>query len=208
MKTLVSVVLAAVLLLAVFLPAGAQTCAVQYTVKTGDTLFRIGVQFGVPWPAIAAANSLANPNLIFAGQVLCIPAAGTAMPTATRTPTGVPGPTATRTPTGVPPTTVPAPGGPFVIPTFTIVSVVRNTSVTIQTANFPPNQTFNVLMGPIGTRGVGGFAAGTVNSGAGGAFSTTLAIPAGMANAAQIAVGLYSASGYYSYNWFWNNTFP
>ncbi|WP_374689449.1 hypothetical protein, partial [Promineifilum sp.] len=39
------------------------------------------------------------------------------------------------------------------IPTFTISSVVTDTSVTIQTANFPANQNFTVTMGPFGSRG-------------------------------------------------------
>src|SRR5688572_33344915 len=87
-------VAAAVLALAMFVPVGAQNCASQYTVKAGDNLYRIGVAHSVPWPQIAAANNLANPNLIFVGQVLCIPVVPTAGPTAT-------GPTPTRTNTPV-----------------------------------------------------------------------------------------------------------
>jgi LysM repeat protein len=44
-----------------------------YTVQPGDTIFSIGRLYGVnPW-TIAAANRLANPNLIYAGQALYIP---------------------------------------------------------------------------------------------------------------------------------------
>jgi LysM repeat protein len=44
-----------------------------YTVRRGDTLSAIGWRYGLsPW-AIAAANSLRNPNCIFAGQRLWIP---------------------------------------------------------------------------------------------------------------------------------------
>lgn len=42
------------------------------------------------------------------------------------------------------------------IPTFSIVSVVPDKSVTIQTYNFPANDSFDVLMGPIGTKGIHG----------------------------------------------------
>jgi LysM repeat protein len=226
MKRLVSIVLACSLLLAVLaVPAGAQTCAAQYTVKAGDNLYRIGLAHGVPWPAIAAANNLSNPNVIFPGQVLCIPpasaatagpsaTAGTPAATATRTATAAPSATPARTntpaPTGSPAPTATRPpsGTPFAVPTITIIGVVRNTSVTIRTANFPANQTFNVTMGALGTQGYGGYAAGTVSSGAGGVFTATVNIPAQMANAPQIAILLASAQGYYSYNWFWNNNYP
>jgi hypothetical protein len=210
-----SVALAASLLaLVMFLPVGAQTCATQYTVKAGDNLFRIGLAHKVPFMDIARANNLTNPNLIFVGQVLCIPVAGTAGPTATGptpTRTNTPAATVTAAPTptrtATPPagaTTVPVPT--FAIPTFDIVSVVRGTSVTIRTANFPPNQTFTALMGPIGSMGVGGTNAGTVNSGAGGVFTATISIPASMAATNQIALRLQSPAGYYSFGWFYNFT--
>ena len=44
-----------------------------YTVKTGDTLTAIAIKFGITVPALAAANNIANPNLIQVGQVLVIP---------------------------------------------------------------------------------------------------------------------------------------
>jgi LysM repeat protein len=49
-----------------------------YTVQRGDTLGTIARQYGVDYRAIAQANKLADPNLIFPGQVLTIPALGTA----------------------------------------------------------------------------------------------------------------------------------
>lgn len=218
MKKLVSVALAVtVLALVVFLPASAQNCATQYTVKAGDNLYRIGLAHNVRYQDIAAANNLANPNLIFVGQVLCIPAAGTAGPTATgptptRTNTPAASPTATRTavpaPSATPGGATPVPQPTFAIPTFTVVGVKAGQSVTIRTANFPANQTFTALMGPIGSMGVGGTTAGTVNSGAGGTFDATIPIPAGMASTPQIALRLQSPSGYYSFGWFYNVTFP
>lgn len=51
-----------------------------YTVRPGDSLFLIAQRFGVPLPALIAANpQITNPNLIFPGQVICIP--GTQIPT-------------------------------------------------------------------------------------------------------------------------------
>jgi LysM repeat protein len=217
MKRTVSVALAVtVLALAMFVPVGAQNCASQYTVKAGDNLYRIGVAHGVPWPQIAAANNLANPNLIFVGQVLCIPVAGTAAPTATGptpTRTNTPAATATVAATATPaataaPSATPGAVPTFAIPTFSIVGVQAGQNVTIRTANFPANQTFTALMGPIGSMGVGGTPAGTVNSGAGGVFTATIAIPASMVSTPQIALRLQSPSGYYSFGWFYNSTFP
>lgn len=50
--------------------AGEQT----YTVVAGDTLSAIGLRYGVSWQAIAQRNNLANPDYIYIGQVLIIPA--------------------------------------------------------------------------------------------------------------------------------------
>lgn len=41
-----------------------------YTVKPGDTLFRIGLDSGQGWKDIARWNALENPNLIEVGQIL------------------------------------------------------------------------------------------------------------------------------------------
>jgi LysM repeat protein len=44
-----------------------------YVVRHGDTLASIAAMFGTTWQAIAQANGIMNPNLIFAGQTLFIP---------------------------------------------------------------------------------------------------------------------------------------
>lgn len=80
------------------------TCQTHYTVQCGDTLSGIAKQYGVSVQAIAAANSISNPNLIVAGDDLCIPPAGgptprVVTPTPTRTPNPSRTPTLTRTPT-------------------------------------------------------------------------------------------------------------
>lgn len=50
-------------------------CSV-HMVYFGEWLKSISARFGVSWQAIAAANRLYNPNLIYAGQRLLIPCAG------------------------------------------------------------------------------------------------------------------------------------
>lgn len=57
-------------------PGGWGGCTQFHTVSSGQTLFSIAQMYGVSVWAIAQANGLLNPNLIFTGQVLCIPAPG------------------------------------------------------------------------------------------------------------------------------------
>jgi len=96
---------------------------------------------------------------------------------------------------------------PCTIPTFSIVAVKPDKSVTIQTYNFPPNDTFVVTMGKMGTMGIGGIKVATTKSGSGGSFSVKYNIPAALVGEYQIAIRLESPkSGYYAYNWFYNNT--
>jgi hypothetical protein len=91
-------------------------------------------------------------------------------------------------------------------PYMYIDSVVTDTSVTLTVYNFPPNQNFDVRMGPMGTLGIGGTYVTTINSGAGGSFTKSFDIPAAFAGHYQVAIRLESAQGYYAYNWFYNNT--
>ncbi len=101
-----------------------------------------------------------------------------------------------------------AASNPVKIPTFTILSVVRDQSVKIQTQNFPANDTFDVLMNVMGTQGKNGIKVAVVSSGDGGSFTKTFTIPAQLKGLRQISIRLQSntGSGYYSYNWFYNNT--
>lgn len=104
------------------------------------------------------------------------------------------------TPTNAPPVT---------IPTFGIQSVVKDSTVTILTSNFPANDSYTVTMGYMGTKGVNGVVVGTQPSGTGGSFTATYTIPAALQGQAQIAIRLQSATtGYYAYNWFYNNNAP
>jgi len=92
------------------------------------------------------------------------------------------------------------------IPTFSIVSVVEDSKVTIKTYNFPKNIDFKVTMGKYGTKGVGGILVTTTNSGDGGSLTLTYDIPADLKGLDRIAIRLEAtSSGYYAFNWFWNN---
>ena len=61
--------------------AAAASCQFSHTVQRGQTLFQIGLLYNRTWDGIAAANNIANPNKIYAGQVLCIPFTGAGGPT-------------------------------------------------------------------------------------------------------------------------------
>jgi hypothetical protein len=118
--------------------------------------------------------------------------------------------TTTATPTPQPtPTTTPTPPGYSGFPRFSISAVVKDNSVTIDGGNFPTNDTFTVLMGTYGTRGISGINVGSTNTGVGGSLSATYNIPSSLVGATRIAIRLQSpTSGYFAYNWFWNNTTP
>jgi hypothetical protein len=101
-------------------------------------------------------------------------------------------------------------GGPvtvyYGIPTISILDINEDEDVTIKTNNFPADKDFQVLMGKIGTRGVGGILVTTINSGDGGSFEATFDIPAALKGDYQIAIRLQTADNYfYSYDWFYNS---
>lgn len=109
------------------------------------------------------------------------------------------------------PTPQPVPPPPPVYtgtPTFTVCAVVQNTSVTIKTKDFPPNQTFQVTMGAFGTQGIGGYQVGTINSGTGGELTATFNVPSQLAGAGRIAIRAQTGQAYpfFAYNWFYNTT--
>ena len=62
------------------LPAAGPT---TYTVQPGDSLYNISLRFDVPMAAIAAANDMAYPWYVHAGQVLTIPVSPAPAQTAT-----------------------------------------------------------------------------------------------------------------------------
>ncbi len=91
------------------------------------------------------------------------------------------------------------------IPTFNIVSVVKDVSVTIQTSTFPPDKLFTVRMGYGNTDGGGGVVVATTNSGAGGAFQETYLIPDILKGQDVIALRMDAPGGFYAYNYFRND---
>ena len=96
---------------------------------------------------------------------------------------------------------------PAPIPTISIDSVVVNETVTIRTHNFPPDMTFLVTMGHMGTLGINGTPVGTLYSGAGGEMTATFPIPVLLKGLERIAIRT-QGNPFYSYNWFDNQPEP
>lgn len=258
--------------------AQAAACTQWHTVRWGETLARIGRQYGVSWQTLAKWNGIANPNKIYAGQVLCVSVTSKPKVVPTFSITAVVRDTSASILTANFPandtfdvymnyygtlgingikvgTLTTGDGGALAatfnipaklagnwrlairlhsptsgnyaynwfynnttgkvvvpgyqgIPTFSIVAVVKDTSVTITTKNFPKNVTFDILMGAYGTLGIGGTKVGTLDSGAGGSLTATYKIPAALQGKNRIAIRAQSASGFFAYNWFWNATAP
>ena len=94
------------------------------------------------------------------------------------------------------------------VPTITIIAVVKDSSVTFETANFPPEQDFTVTMGRMYTRGIGGIEVGTFSSGDGSPTQQTFSIPEELFGHYRISIRAQTAHRYpyYAYNWFYNNT--
>jgi hypothetical protein len=148
-------------------------------------------------------------NSVSSTALATSPGAGT--PTATKpAATATPSATKTATPAGTKTATVAATAksGYSGIPTISILSVVKDSTVTVKTNNYPANETFTVRLGAFGTKAIGGTIVGTVESGKGGVFEATFTIPEAMKGKSLIAIRLDSTHGYYSYNWFWNYTTP
>ena len=82
------------------------------------------------------------------------------------------------------------------IPTFSIVSVNPNSTVTVQAANFPAGQHFTVRMGLFGTLGINGIVVATTDSGGGGVFQATYTIPDGLKGQPMIAIRMDNDTKY------------
>ena len=60
--------------------------ALTYNVVSGDTLSGIANRYGTSWSTLASYNGIANPNLIYVNQVVCIPGSVNQPQTSSTTP--------------------------------------------------------------------------------------------------------------------------
>ncbi len=94
-RTFRTIFIGFLLTVALSLPIFAQSGDISYTVQVGDTLSEIALKYNVTIAELTAHNGISNPDLIFAGRTLSIPADGTspAAETAPQTYTVQPGDT-------------------------------------------------------------------------------------------------------------------
>ncbi|MGW8144366.1 MAG: LamG-like jellyroll fold domain-containing protein, partial [Anaerolineales bacterium] len=79
-------------------------------------------------------------------------------------------------------------------PVLQILSVEANLRVSLRAENLPINEEFVVLMGKMGTEGIGGIQVGTINSGSANTMDFNVNIPPSLRGEDQIAVRLQSTS--------------
>ncbi|MGE5594202.1 MAG: LysM peptidoglycan-binding domain-containing protein [Betaproteobacteria bacterium] len=97
---------------------------ITYIVQPGDTLSLIAQRFGTTVAAIVEANDIANPDVIFVGQVLQIPVTG-----------APPAPMPTPAPTPAPPPVISVPVGfrPYIVqPGDTLAEIAARFGTTVE----------------------------------------------------------------------------
>ena len=143
----------------------------QYTVRASDTMFNLANRTGVSIPTIKQINCWYS-DTVYVGQQLWLPF--------------------------IPPTITPS-ATPAIDPvlscnplTLNIIQVVKNSSVTVQTSDFPPNRTFAVYM----SSSSGGLRTevGTFDSGHGGSLEITFNIPRVLSNQSVLLLEMESLS--------------
>ena len=172
---------------------GTYTCETPYLVQWGDTLYKIGLRFGVSWPMIAANNGIGYPYWVYAGQYLCISGPGYSY--------GYPG---------------------YSYPYYsyygynyynygvgvTITNNIVDKNVSIQTSWLPRYEVYDVLIGTCQNAGYGGTWVGKIaTDGVDGVYSGKYKIPAAYHGISCLAVRLTSqVSGSTGYATFSNGT--
>jgi len=191
-------------------------CAATYTVKVGDDLYRIAQANGTTWPVLQQLNGIANPNLLFVGQTLCLPNGVLiatpipVIPVITITPAPISTPIiVTATPGAVPfgGLVLPPPG---VYPSiaFDRQFASPGDTITITGVNFPTNGIADVFIKPLNSLEAYMLAGQTTTSATG---TVSLAFPIPTVISGQALTG-YAFSvlvkerttGYYGFNYFYN----
>lgn len=200
-------------------PAKSAKCAYYHTVWYGETLYKIGLQYGMTWDKIASANNINRPGKIYAGEVLCIPTVknayyGSGGPYNYNNYGynyyGYGGPYNYYNYYGY--------GGQYVDYNYygtggqyyyggaayiTVTSVNEGKTVTIKGYNFPKKSKLIVYIDNYGASG--GKKVGTINTGKKNTFTATFDIPSGLKNKSRLAITVKNKStGVYAYSWFNN----
>lgn len=149
-----------------------------YSVQRGDTLFRIGLAFGVTAAQLAAVNGIPNANLIVTGQRILIPA---------------------------PTPSAPVPG---LVPAISIQPDLAGPgdTVTVRGYNYPPNATINLYLEKPSLNRKSNILT-SAKADANGTFTTTVVLPSAWPDGAPINTRTVSISGRATDNVFWGMNF-
>jgi LysM repeat protein len=171
-------------------PALAQACTQTHVVQPGENLFRIGLRYGQLWTTLAAWNNLANPNVIYVGQVLCVSGPNPAGP---YVPPGTGGPRIVR------------PGNPFgptTDPRVFFPEITLGQKFQLRGYNFPRNSQVVISLTTLGNPPYVPYYTATTD--ATGQFFVEVIIPDVLRLASTVAVDVRTANGFYARNWFYN----
>lgn len=169
-------------------PEQAVVCTKWHTVQRGEYLIEIAKKYNISWRVLVEINNLKDPNLIRAGQDLCVAATG--YTTVTPTPTSTSGQGGT------------VPSGVRVIAS----SVKEDKEATLTGARLNTRTRYAVYLGRQGADISKSYLVGTVLTDANGAFTATFALPKKLVDIAMIGITLRSSGGDVATNWFYNAT--
>jgi len=183
-------------------------CSPYHVVQPGENLFRVGLRYGVQWTVLQQINGIADPNRIYAGQIICLPGSSPVVNTPVVTPTA-PAPTPT-TGTGGPIVYFP-PAGVFPSIAFNTRAAGSGDTITITGINFPGNEVVDIFITPTGSP-YPTTPSGSAVTAFNGTLNTTFTIPAQAGGIALRGPFLSimvrgRVSGYFGYN-FITNTRP
>jgi hypothetical protein len=164
-----------------------------------------------PDMAISGTPGVGTPGVLATPMALGTIYPGTAVPKGGTPVAGTPGAIGTQSISGLSTMTIPTatkfiPNFPVIpgVPTFGVMSVVGDSTVTIMTSEFPTKSQYTILMGPYGTRGLGGTMLGTFNTDAGGQMTLVFNIPATLKGFSPIDIRIEFPDGRYAFNFFYN----
>jgi LysM repeat protein len=144
-------------------PESGSTCDTEYVVQWGDTLYLIGLRYGVSWPEIAANNGIGSPYWVYAGQHICISGSGSSGASGSE--------------------------GVSVVVTGNNI----DKSVSIKTSKLPKHEIFDVLIGTCASTGIGGKVVGKIKTdGVAAVFSGKVPIPSSLYGVSCLAVRISS----------------
>ena len=145
------------------LAATEASCQATYTVKSGDYLTKIADAYDVTWSALAEANDLKSPYVIYVGQKLCIPGKSTSGSTGSTT-------------------------GSSGKASFTAVK--SGSSLVITTTNFPTKASYYVKVDDPRDRKIEWHKIGTLNTGKDTSVKESFKLPDDIKNASSFLVCL------------------